>query len=544
MRMCDVIREEEKKVKKLKKRPVQKRLQIDAQHHQDQHQRQHARSDKALLLRSRSPIPPRRVRIPRERKNSSRSDLYLSVSSFRESRAIIIMPCMCFPKYVPETQANKDLMSNHYAPAITPNASTTTTTNKKQKQQMNQQQQQKQIHITEEHQECAVCYDDLCSHRTAVFVKQDGRTRTCKHYFHAACARELLEHADQEMMMDQGGEFEEEEDYDDGEEAASRSGGSRSNSNNNNGNNVRNTTKRNRISATCPICRVPVYGSVNVPSCSTNPNLWFDIVDIDDDGKVSPTDLVTILRAQFLVDWRTIEKKLTGEIWPKYDANNDGFISRDELLKPDGLLDYLLKTFETPKRRFRNCPNLEMQPRKWFEYWDEDHSGTLDSEELIRALVKTFNLNAEVRSLRAMAESVRSVWGAFDQEDKGEISLDEFIAPEGLAQSIVATMRWSDSVPNSREHSRVSGQDGSDLKRSSQHSSDGKTVGKPKRVGILGFSRLRGSADERDIPDSPRDQRLAFLNNFRMTPRGSFEDIELEETKEEENASEAKNGAT
>jgi hypothetical protein len=168
----------------------------------------------------------------------------------------------------------------------------------------------------------------------------------------------------------------------------------------------------------------------------------------------------------------------------------------------------------------------------------------LDSEELIRALVKTFNLNAEVRSLRAMAESVRSVWGAFDQEDKGEISLDEFIAPEGLAQSIVATMRWSDSVPNSREHSRVSGQDGSDLKRSSQHSSDGKTVGKPKRVGILGFSRLRGSADERDIPDSPRDQRLAFLNNFRMTPRGSFEDIELEETKEEENASEAKNGAT
>ncbi len=465
------------------------------------------------------------------------------------------MPCMCFPKYVPETQANKDLMSNHYAPAITPNASTTTTTNKKQKQQMNHQQQQKQIHITEEHQECAVCYDDLCSHRTAVFVKQDGRTRTCKHYFHAACARELLEHADQEMMMDQGGDFEEEEDDDDdGEEAASRSGGSRSNSNNNNGNNVRNTTKRNRISATCPICRVPVYGSVNVPSCSTNPNLWFDIVDIDDDGKVSPTDLVTILRAQCVVDWRTIEKKLTGEIWPKYDANNDGFISRDELLKPDGLLDYLLKTFETPKRRFRNCPNLEMQPRKWFEYWDEDHSGTLDSEELIRALVKTFNLNAEVRSLRAMAESVRSVWGAFDQEDKGEISLDEFIAPEGLAQSIVATMRWSDSVPNSREHSRASGQDGSDLKRSSQHSSDlrrssqhssdGKTVGKPKRVGILGFSRLRGSADERDIPDSPRDQRLAFLNNFRMTPRGSFEDIELEETKEEDNAPEAKNGAT
>tara|TARA_X000000368_G_scaffold253430_1_gene200307 strand:- start:278 stop:1333 length:1056 start_codon:yes stop_codon:yes gene_type:complete len=350
----------------------------------------------------------------------------------------------------------------------------------------------------------------------------------------------VLEHAEQEMKINQQGEFQEEEEEDGQEEVqgenstrvangirnnnnseeedegASRRGGIQSINNDEN-------NKRNRISATCPICRVPVYGVVNVPSCSTNPNLWFDMVDIDNDGKVSPTDLVTILRAQFLVDWRTIEKKLTGEIWPKYDVNNEGFISRDELLKPDGLLDYLLKTFETPKRRFRNCPNLEMQPKKWFEYWDEDHSGTLDSEELIRALVKTFNLNAELRSLRAMAESVRAVWGAFDQDDKGEISLDEFIAPEGLAQSIVATMRWSDSVPSSREHSRMSGQDGSDL-RISHHSSDAKSAGKTKRVGILGFSRLRGSADERDIPDSPRDQRLAFLNTFRTTTNSS-EDI-------------------
>jgi Ca2+-binding EF-hand superfamily protein len=472
------------------------------------------------------------------------------------------MPCMCFPKYVPETQANKDLLSNHYAPPVvltsseasSSNAAGSMTTtmaaekkkkNKKNKKKSGAGEEEEGIHITEEHQECAVCYDDLCSHRTAVFVKSDGKTRTCKHYFHAACARELLEHANQEMMINQQGEFEEELD-EEGAEMRNISEGSRgntadNNNNNNNNENGRNDNERNRISATCPICRVPVYGSVNVPSCSTNPNLWFDIVDIDADGKVSPTDLVTILRAQFLVDWRTIEKKLTGEIWPKYDVNNEGFISRDELLKPDGLLDYLLKTFETPKRRFRNCPNLEMQPRKWFEYWDEDHSGTLDSEELIRALVKTFNVNAEVRSLRAMAESVRSVWGAFDQEDKGEISLDEFIAPEGLAQSIVATMRWSDSVPNSREHSRVSGQDGSDLRT---NSSDPKPSAKPKRVGILGFSRLRVSADEKDIPDSPRDQRLAFLNNFRMTPRGSFEDIELVSTKEEDKASEQKNETT
>ena len=456
--------------------------------------------------------------------------------------------CLCFPKHE-EAKSSKQLLSNHYAPPIK---------NEQQKQQQQQQQQQHQeyelskkrsklvenalkkhlkgsrekLSLSEEHQECAVCYDDLCSGRTAVFVKRDGVERTCKHYFHASCARELLEHCEQETKSMRSNREIEEEDWQGGEDS---------------------------VRASCPICRVRVFGYVNVPSSQTNPNLWFNIVDIDSDGKVSASDLVTILRAQFLVDWRTIEKKLMTEIWPRFDLNESGFISRDELLKADGLLDYLLKTFEQPKRRFRNCPNLELQPRKWFEYWDEDHSGTLDSEELIRALVKTFNLNAEIRSLRAMAESVRSVWGAFDQGDKGEITLDEFIAPEGLAQSIVATMRWSDyhSNPSSRHHSRISGEDLSTTRTNNDGTSNNTTAKnaaiKPKRVGILGFSRYKGGStvDEGKDVDSldapPRDRRLAFLSSF-ISPRASYEDLdkdlEFEARHEEKENEEASAGAT
>ena len=383
------------------------------------------------------------------------------------------MPCGCLfwrRAERPAKGSNRDLHSNHYAPPITLSLAKSEAAHG-----VDGKNNSNKIHITEEEQECSVCYEALCDKPTAVFVKVDGKTRPCSHYFHAACARELLDHAHQMTKEN--------------EENETTSG------------------KSKQISAACPICRVPVYGCVNVPSCKTNPDLWFDIVDVDRDGKVSPADLVTILRAQFLVDWRTIEKKLTTEIWPKYDAGNEGFISRDLLLKPGGLLDFLLNTFEMRKRRYRNCPNLEHSPKKWFEYWDEDKSGSLDMEELIRALVKTFNLGVETRSLRGMADSVRAVWCAFDQDQKGEITLEEFTKREGLAQSIIATIRWSESdysTGGSREHSRISGADPDMPSQTRSHR-------KKKRVGLFATTRFQASADEDDINNSPRDSRLTYL---------------------------------
>ena len=46
-------------------------------------------------------------------------------------------------------------------------------------------------HVSEEHAECAVCFEALCDAPTAVFVAATaGSTRrTCAHYFHLTCAR-------------------------------------------------------------------------------------------------------------------------------------------------------------------------------------------------------------------------------------------------------------------------------------------------------------------------------------------------------------------
>ena len=72
--------------------------------------------------------------------------------------------------------------------------------------------------------------------------------------------------------------------------------------------------------------------------------------------------------------------------------NNEGFISRDELLKPDGLLDYLLKTLKRQKSGFElsKLDATEEMVQYWTNHLD------IGLEELIRALVKTFNLGAEL----------------------------------------------------------------------------------------------------------------------------------------------------
>ena len=48
------------------------------------------------------------------------------------------------------------------------------------------------LHVSEEHQECSVCFEPLCKERTAVFVNEEG-VRTCGHFLHERCARSVVE---------------------------------------------------------------------------------------------------------------------------------------------------------------------------------------------------------------------------------------------------------------------------------------------------------------------------------------------------------------
>lgn len=75
-----------------------------------------------------------------------------------------------------------------------------------------------------------------------------------------------------------------------------------------------------------------------------------------------------------------------------------------------------------------------------FDYWDEDSNGGIDSDELSRALVKTLNLSSDLHQVRSMQDTVKSIWCIFDSDGNGTIERDEFLAPDGLADTIIATV--------------------------------------------------------------------------------------------------------
>ena len=77
----------------------------------------------------------------------------------------------------------------------------------------------------------------------------------------------------------------------------------------------------------------------------------------------------------------------------------------------------------------------------WVRYWDEDGSGELEFEEVVRAFAKTFKI--DVDAISQLRESLGAVWGIFDTDNSGAVDRHEFMAPnDGLADTVLATMRY------------------------------------------------------------------------------------------------------
>ena len=347
-------------------------------------------------------------------------------------------------------------------------------------------------HVSEEHAECAVCFEELCDAPTAVFVAATaGSTRrTCAHYFHLACARSL----------------------------------------------------RAREMRRCPVCRAPFDDALPVPDPRDDPGGWFAAVDANGDGKLSPGEVLEALKANVPCDWRRLERDVLPRsgaersntnkktrakraLFHAWDPDGDGFIELREICAPGGLLEYVTREFTkktsrkgtkqpreeqsldgekerlfaTPKRKpSRNAssfsfsaeknaepPALAKHPDAWFEHWDTDGSGTLDKEEVTRALVKTlrrerdfeeretsefgsdFDVNGAHRETRSSYASlltsvavarearrvVNAIWPVFCADASKGVDRNAFLAPDGLAEAIVANMRVGGGSPRGTESS-------------------------------------------------------------------------------------------
>lgn len=106
-----------------------------------------------------------------------------------------------------------------------------------------------------------------------------------------------------------------------------------------------------------------------------------------------------------------------------------------------GLAAFVQREIRRRQSSANLIPDIRTNRQAWFSYWDEDDSGTLDKEEVVRALLKTLRLTSDPARVSQMRSSVDAIWCLFDDDGNGTVDRDEFLKPsEGLADTIIATM--------------------------------------------------------------------------------------------------------
>merc|ERR1712083_701689 len=103
-----------------------------------------------------------------------------------------------------------------------------------------------------------------------------------------------------------------------------------------------------------------------------------------------------------------------------------------------GLLKFIKDAFERPPEELP-VPDLRTDRNAWYTRWDEDSSGELEFEEVLRAFAKSFSISVE--GIGQLRESLTAVWPIFDVDGSGAVDKQEFMIPrDGLADTVLATM--------------------------------------------------------------------------------------------------------
>jgi len=216
-----------------------------------------------------------------------------------------------------------------------------------------------------------------------------GKVRTCRHFFHSQCVEAL---------------------------------------------NVANMKN-------CPICRVDFTSSVEVPDIRKNPKGWFTCVDFDGDGKLDQTEVLEVMKATVLVDHDELEKQMP-EIFKKFDSDGDGTVSFQEMTGPHGIVEFS-RQYPSVYDQRRPAPNIQTNKKAWFEFWDEDNSGGLDMEEILRAFIKTFKLEDTPSKAIELRGILEAIWPLIDPDGSGTVEYNEFAEPgDGLADMILANLSF------------------------------------------------------------------------------------------------------
>lgn len=82
-----------------------------------------------------------------------------------------------------------------------------------------------------------------------------------------------------------------------------------------------------------------------------------------------------------------------------------------------------------------SIPDIRRDARGWFQFFDRDRSGRLDKTEVIQAFVASFSATCDPEVLVSVVDQL---WPLFDRDGGGFISEEEFLARDGLCDTMLA----------------------------------------------------------------------------------------------------------
>mmetsp|Transcript_20050 Transcript_20050/g.29315 ORF Transcript_20050/g.29315 Transcript_20050/m.29315 type:complete len:241 (-) Transcript_20050:82-804(-) len=222
--------------------------------------------------------------------------------------------------------------------------------------------------VATDHAECPICFEPMISAPSCVLLDSSDK-RVCQHLYHLHCAQ-----AHQQSQLG-----------------------------------ITN----------CPICRGAFSSLLEIPDFNADPTGWFQSADLDGDGQLSISETTEILKTVLPLNWRHAEQWIRQE-WNQWDTDGDGRLSYSEITRPrTGLLACLRAENFSLLRRDLPPEMEESNLREWFAYSDEDESGELDREEVVRALINTLGVGQDFERQTSIREAVNGVWGVFDTDGSG-----------------------------------------------------------------------------------------------------------------------------